>query len=219
MLFNGVDLPLYRGVEPHPTIGPTIFFCGRHEERKGLEVLIKAMSALGPDVRLWIGSNGPDSARLRETYSGDPRIEWLGRLTEADKIERLRGADVFCAPSLHGESFGVVLIEAMAAHTAIVASSLDGYRNVATDDADALLVEPGDVDELAAALRRVLDDPVLAERLCLAGDRRAECFSMEVLASRYADLYREVVATGERQPAWRLRASVLRRRVARMMAR
>ncbi len=70
-------------------------------------------------------------------------------------MARLRGADVFCAPSLHGESFGVVLIEAMAANTAIVASALDGYRNVATDDVDALLVEPGDVDALADALQRV----------------------------------------------------------------
>ena len=63
---------------------------------------------------------------------------------------------MFCAPSLHGESFGVVLIEAMAAGTPIVASGLDGYRNVATDDVDAVLVEPGDVEQLAAALKRAL---------------------------------------------------------------
>jgi phosphatidyl-myo-inositol alpha-mannosyltransferase len=125
---------------------------------------------------------------------------------------------VFCAPSLHGESFGVVLIEAMAAHAAIVATSLDGYRNVATDGIDALLVEPGDVPALANALRRVLDDPCLADRLRVAGDRRAEAFSMEKLAARYAEIYRTVVATGERQPAWRRRASHWRRRLARMMA-
>ena len=127
LLYNGVELPRYRCGALHPTDGPTIFFCGRHEERKGLEVLLRAMSHLGPEVRLWVGSSGPESERLRAEYSGDHRIEWLGRLTDDDKLDRLRGADVFCAPSLHGESFGVVLIEAMAAGTAIVASSLDGY--------------------------------------------------------------------------------------------
>ena len=73
---------------------------------------------------------------------------------------------MFCAPSLHGESFGVVLIEAMAAGTPVVASALDGYRNVATDGVDALLVEPGDADALADALRAVsTTDAALAERL------------------------------------------------------
>ena len=101
----------------------------------------------------------------------------------------MRGADVFCAPSLHGESFGVVLIEAMAANTAIVASGLDGYRNVATDDVDAILVEPGDVDALALALKRVLYEPGLSERLQKAGSHRAEDFSMTALAKRYAEHY------------------------------
>ncbi|MEO5900862.1 MAG: glycosyltransferase family 4 protein [Ilumatobacteraceae bacterium] len=218
MLFNGVDLPLYCGVDAHPTDGPTVFFCGRHEERKGLDVLLRAMAHLGPEVRLWVGGTGPDSAQLRAAYAGDPRIEWLGRLTEPDKIASLKGAHVFCAPSLHGESFGVVLIEAMASHTAIVASSLDGYRNVATDGLDALLVEPGDVDGLAEALRRVLEDPLLAEGLRVGGDRRARTFSMESLAARYAEIYRHVVATGERRSAWRLRASLWHSRLRRMMS-
>ena len=110
-------------------------------------------------------------------------------MTDADKMARLRGADVFCAPSLYGESFGVVLIEAMAAETAIVASGIDGYRNVATHDVDALLVEPGDVDALASALRRLLADADLAARLQKAGAQRAEDFSMTVLAKHYAEIY------------------------------
>lgn len=189
ILFNGVELDAYRNSSAHPTSGPTIFFCGRHEERKGLEVLLAALGKLGPEVRLWVGSNGPDTARLRAQYADDDRIEWLGRLTDADKMARLRGADAFCAPSLHGESFGVVLIEAMAANTAIVASALDGYRNVATDDVDALLVEPGDVGALAAALQRVLFEPELSTRLRKAASCRAEDFSMTVLARRYAEHY------------------------------
>ncbi|HSB87920.1 MAG TPA: glycosyltransferase family 4 protein [Ilumatobacteraceae bacterium] len=189
ILYNGVELDAYRSATPHPTSGPTIFFCGRHEERKGLEVLLAAMGRLGPDVRLWVGGSGPDSARLQASYSDDPRIEWLGRLTDADKISRMRGADVFCAPSLHGESFGVVLIEAMAGNAAIVASALDGYRNVATDGVDAVLVEPGDVPALAAALQRVLFDDELSEKLRDAGARRAEDFSMTTLAHHYAEHY------------------------------
>lgn len=219
VLYNGVELPLYRCGASHPTDGPTIFFCGRHEERKGLEVLLKAMSLLGSGVRLWVGSSGPESARLRAEYADDHRIEWLGRLSDADKLDRLRGAHVFCAPSLHGESFGVVLIEAMAAGTAIVASSLDGYRYVATDGEDALLVAPGDVEALSSALRRVIEQPELRTRLVRAGQRRAEAFSMAGLAAHYADVYRRLASTGDRRGGRRWRASLEQRRIGRMMRR
>ncbi len=203
ILYNGVELDAYRGAPAHPTTGPTIFFCGRHEERKGLDILLTAVEQLGADVRVWVGSTGPDTARLQARFAGDSRIEWLGRLTDADKMARLRGADVFCAPSLYGESFGVVLIEAMAANTAIVASGLDGYRNVATDDVDALLVEPGDVNALALGLKRVLYEPGLSDRLQLAGSHRAEDFSMTTLAGRYAQHYVRLATnrpTRERPP-------------------
>ena len=112
-----------------------------------------------------------------------------GRISDEEKFARLRGADVFCAPSLGGESFGVVLIEAMAAGTTVVASALDGYRNVATDDVDALLVPPGDVDALASALTSVLVDDALADRLRRAGDARAQEFAMRTLADRYLEIY------------------------------
>jgi phosphatidylinositol alpha-mannosyltransferase len=105
----------------------------------------------------------------------------------------LKGAAVFCAPSLHGESFGVVLIEAMAARTPVVASALDGYRNVATDGVDSLLVPPGDSAALTAALRSALDDPGVAERLRDAGWRRAQEFSMRTLAELYLARYRALV--------------------------
>lgn len=193
-LFNGVELEAFRAADTFPSSGPTIFFCGRHEERKGLDVLIAAMRHLGPEVTLWIASSGPDTTRLQAQTKADRRIVWLGRIDDAEKMARLKGADVFCAPSLHGESFGVVLIEAMAAQTCIVASALDGYRNVATDDVDALLVPPGDVEALAAGLRRALGDPALVARLTSAGSVRADDFSMRTLAERYAAIYREIAA-------------------------
>ncbi|MGB8862400.1 MAG: glycosyltransferase family 4 protein [Ilumatobacteraceae bacterium] len=198
VLYNGVELQDYREAAPFPTEGPTIFFCGRHEERKGLDVLLAAMADIGPGVKLWVASNGPDTERLRSQTRADRRIEWLGRLSDEEKIARLKGADVFCAPSLRGESFGVVLIEAMAAGTCIVASALDGYRNVATDGVDALLVPPGDAGALAAAINRALHDSALADRLVAAGDHRADDFSMAALARRYAEMYREVAAPPSR---------------------
>jgi phosphatidylinositol alpha-mannosyltransferase len=197
--FNGVELDAYRSSPAAPTSGPTIFFCGRHEERKGLDVLLAAMAELPDDVTLWIASTGPDTARLRAATANDARVVWLGRLSDADKIARLKGADVFCAPSLHGESFGVVLIEAMAADTAIVASALDGYRNVATDDVDSLLVEPGDAGALAAALQRVLTDRALRDRLVAAGSSRADDFAMRTLAEMYAVEYRRLAAERARR--------------------
>ncbi len=194
VLFNGVDIGRIQAIDPLPTTRPTVFFCGRHEDRKGLRVLIDAFDQMPAGVDLWIGSDGPDTELLQRRTAGDARIHWLGRISDDDKFARLRGADVFCAPSLGGESFGVVLIEAMAAGTAVVASALDGYRNVATDDVDAVLTDPGSVEQLAAALRRVLDDQALAARLRDAGSTRAEAFAMSALADRYIEIYQGLVA-------------------------
>ncbi len=123
-----------------------------------------------------------------------PRIEWLGRISDEERAARLRGADVFCAPSIRGESFGIVLLEAMAASVPIVAGNLAGYANVARSGREALLVEPGDAAALADALRRVLEDRELTEALTTAGLARAEEFSMSHLADRYLDCYRRVLA-------------------------
>ena len=154
VLFNGVEIDRYRVPSTVPRDGPTIMFCGRHEPRKGLDVLLSALTELPEDVRCWVASDGPETAELRARFGADERVEWLGRLTDEEKIARLASADVFCAPSLRGESFGVVLIEAMAAGTAIVASDLPGYRRVARPDVDALLTPPGDTSALATALKR-----------------------------------------------------------------
>jgi phosphatidyl-myo-inositol alpha-mannosyltransferase len=193
LVFNGVELGAFAKAEPWPVEGPTIFFLGRHEPRKGLAVLLEAMNALPADVRLWVASDGPETALLRSRVAGDPRIEWLGRISDEERASRMRGADVFCAPSLRGESFGVVLLEAMAADTPVVASDLPGYANVARAGRDGLLVPPGDAKALAAALHRVLADPSLAADLVASGEARAAEFSMERLAEVYLGLYRSVV--------------------------
>ena len=188
ILFNGIELGDYSSPSTTPREN-AIFFIGRHEERKGLSILLEAVSKLPPDVRVWIASDGPQTAELKTRFASDSRIEWLGRISDSEKISRMGRASVFCAPSLHGESFGVVLLEAMAAGTPVVASNLDGYRNVATDDETALLVETGNVAGLASALARVLVDPRLAARLTTNGREHAQRFSMDALADRYIEMY------------------------------
>ncbi|HET9770507.1 MAG TPA: glycosyltransferase family 4 protein, partial [Acidimicrobiia bacterium] len=159
---------------------------------KGLEVLLKAFSALDTDAVLWVAGEGPETAALAP--ASPCNVEWLGRISDQELAERMRTAAVFCAPSLHGESFGVVLLEAMAAGTPVVASDISGYRDVARDDREAVLVPAGDPAALADGLRRVLDDPLLAARLVEAGTARASTFSMERLAGRYIDLYESLLA-------------------------
>ena len=192
LLFNGVDLAAYDGEPVERATIPTILFLGRHEPRKGLAVLLEAMGELPAGVRLMVASDGPETEELRRRVAGDTRIEWLGRISEAEKIERLRSADVFCAPSLGGESFGVVLLEAMAARTAVVASDLPGYANVARAGRDGLLVPPGDPTALAGALRQVLDRPSLRDALVASGAERAAGFSMDHLAERYEAIFERV---------------------------
>jgi phosphatidyl-myo-inositol alpha-mannosyltransferase len=192
LLFNGIEVERFAKATPSPSAGPTIFFVGRHEDRKGLAILFDALRLLPPDVTVWVGGTGPQTDALRARYGGDRRIHWLGRLTEADVASRMRGADVFCAPSLHGESFGVVLLEAMAAGAVVVASSLDGYRNVATHGVDALMTPPGDSDALGRALARALDDSRLRSGLVAAAEQRAQQFSMVRLAEAYIDRYQRL---------------------------
>ncbi len=189
LVFNGVEVDRFAAAPPWPTEGPTVLFLGRHEPRKGLAVLLEALPHLPHDLQLWIAGDGPETDELRARHAGDPRISWLGRISEEEKLSRLRGADVFCAPSLRGESFGVVLLEAMAAETAVVASELPGYANVARADRDALLVPVGDAAALATAITRVLTDRSLAAQLVASGTCRAAEFSMEHLAQRYVELY------------------------------
>lgn len=192
LMFNGIEVERFAKADPWPTDGPTVLFVGRHEPRKGLAVLLEAARDLGPDVRLWIAGEGPETAALRARHRDERRLEWLGTISDAEKASRLRGADVLCAPSLRGESFGVVLLEGMAAETPVVASDLPGYRNVARAGADAVLVAPGDVAALSAALRHVLADSSCRESLVASGWQRAEEFSMDNLARRYLELYAAV---------------------------
>ncbi len=207
VLFNGVEVDRYAAAVPWPTEGPTVLFLGRHEGRKGLPVLLDACARVlaasrggtAPGLTLWVAGDGPDTDGLRRQFPESPHLRWLGVLTEEEKVRRLAGADVLCAPSLGGESFGMVLLEAMAAGTAVVASDIPGYRDAA--GGKARLVPPGDAAALAEALAELLE-PVGGRR----ADERERCraeavdrardWSMDRLAQRYEGLYRDVTYPG-----------------------
>ena len=191
---NGVEVARFAGAVPWPTEAPTVLFVGRHERRKGLAVLVAALPELPPDIRVWVVGQGPETERLRAACAGDARVTWLGRLDDDELDRRLAGAHVLCAPSLAGESFGMVLLEAMAAGTAVVASDIPGYAGVARADREALLVPPGDAAALGAALRRALTEAGVAADLVGAGRVRAEELSTGRLAERYVERYEEAIS-------------------------
>jgi phosphatidyl-myo-inositol alpha-mannosyltransferase len=202
LLFNGVEVERFANAiewkDPRNVGQQTILFVGRHEERKGLEVLLDAHRLLEVEhglrsVRLWIVGSGPQTAELRDRFRNS-NIEWLGRVSDRELASRWKAATVYCAPSLGGESFGVVLLESMAAGTAVVASDIDGYRGVITTEHDGIMVRPGDPSALASGLRRVLDDPSLRDTLITNGEIRAAAHSMDNLAARYEALYERLVA-------------------------
>jgi len=193
VLFNGIEVQRYmRPATPRET-SPTILFCGRYEPRKGLEVLLQSMAHLPKNVKLWIASDGAGIDDLQNTYGADERINWLGRITEEDKLDRLARCTAFCAPSLRGESFGIVLLEAMAAGAALVASNISGYNNVATHKANALLVDPGNPVALAEALHEATTNVTTREQLVAGGHARAQDFSMRRLAESYVEMYKKLL--------------------------
>ena len=200
ILFNGIESEMYARPNIKRNEGKIIFFCGRYEPRKGLAELLAAFAKLEDDTKLWIASDGGGISLLKAKYAHDTRISWLGRITDEDKINRLAQCSVFCAPSLHSESFGIVVLEAMASGAPVVASSLEGYRNVGTHDVNSWLVEPGDINELAEGLARVLSDKILARKLSDGGLIRAGELSMRRLAEIYIDMYHTVLEREQYDP-------------------
>ena len=191
---DGPTLPgLARGVD-----GPTIGFLGRFDEpRKGLPVLLEAMRTVQrhhPGVRLLIAGRG-DADEVRALIGEDLRasVALLGELPEEDKGAFLRAVDVYCAPNLLGESFGVILIEALAAGAPIVASDLDAFRAVLGDGDAGVLVRRGDAGALAGALCDLLDDPARRAELSARGAVVAAEYDWEVLARRILAVYETVV--------------------------
>ncbi|MBB5915635.1 phosphatidylinositol alpha-mannosyltransferase [Nocardia transvalensis] len=200
---NGVDVPGFARaprLEGYPRPGGTVLFLGRYDEpRKGMAVLLGALPELvrrHPDVEILIVGRG-DEARLRRE-AGDlaGHLRFLGQVSDAEKASAMRSADVYCAPNLGGESFGIVLVEAMAAGTPVVAGELDAFRRVLRDGAAGVLVPVGDSARLAVAINELLGDPDRREALVRAANQVVGEYDWPVVAEQILRVY-ETVTVGD----------------------
>ena len=200
---NGVDVaslataPLLDG---YPRAGKTVLFLGRYDEqRKGMSVLLDALPAVVErfsDVQLLIVGRGDDEQLRSQVGELAQNIRFLGQVDDAGKASAMRSADVYCAPHTGGESFGIVLVEAMAAGTAVVASDLDAFRRVLRDGECGRLVPIGDGAALADALIAVLENDTLRERYVLAGSEAVRRYDWSVVANQIMQVYETVAGAG-----------------------
>src|SRR4051812_38302682 len=171
-----------------------IVFVGQAVERKGLPLLLRAFEALRAQVPAELTVIGVTAAELAPLLVEGEGVTALGRVDDAAKIAALQAADVLCAPSLGGESFGMVLTEAFAAGTPVVASDIAGYRDVVRGGVDGVLVPRGDATRLAEALRDLALDPARTERLAAAAGAGAGRFSWPRVAEHVVQAYEDARA-------------------------
>lgn len=180
-----------------------ILFLGRLEPRKGAAILVEAYRRLCAEdlpVRLLIAGDGDLAPMLRGAVAkhGVPRVEFIGRFPDADAPRWYATCDIYCAPSMYGESFGIVLTEAMASGRPVVAAANHGYRTVLRGEAAAFLAPPGDVDATYRLLRQLVLDAPMRERLGDWGLREAPRYDCRVLAPQFEAIYRRAMATARR---------------------
>jgi phosphatidylinositol alpha-mannosyltransferase len=203
---NGVDVQFFAKASPlpgYPRPGGTIGFIGRYDEpRKGMPVLLDALRLLvptRPDLQLLVAGGG-DEKDLREQAGPElaGTLRLLGRVSDEDKAAMLRSVDIYCAPNIGGESFGIILTEAMSAGTPVVASDLDAFRRVLDNGIAGVLARVGDASALAGALGRVLDGPGRRAVLAAQGRRVVASYDWPVVAATVVKVYETVVAADPR---------------------
>jgi phosphatidyl-myo-inositol alpha-mannosyltransferase len=210
---NGVHLdpvaeisePVVRGGDREPL---RILFIGQAVERKGLPILLRAFEALRDQIPTTLTLVGASPDEVAHMMLDDRCVEALGKVSEERKHAELARADVVCAPSLGGESFGMVLTEAFAAAAPVVASDIPGYRDVVRDGLDGLLVPAGDALALAEALRSLALDESLRARMAACAHERAERFAWPSVAAEVIDCYERARAVGS--PVTRLGRAAVR---------
>jgi phosphatidylinositol alpha-mannosyltransferase len=166
-------------------------------------VLLDALRMLLPefeDLRMLVVGKG-DAEQLRREAGPDlaPRIDLLGQVDDETKARALRSVDVYCAPNTGGESFGMILTEAMAAGTPVLASGLDSFRRVLDDGRAGLLVETGDAAALADGLRELLGDPARRASLAAAAGERVAIFDWSVVTTQVLRVYEAAIAADPRR--------------------
>ena len=201
ILPNGVDDTRFAEAEPlHDLVDetrPLLLFVGRLEKRKGLETLIKAflrLRAQGHHLRLVVVGEGPERERCQSLVPPSLRTEvlFVGAVSHNDLPRYHASADVFVSPAMGGESFGIVLLEGMAAGLPVVASNIPGYRTVMTDGVQGRMVPPGNAVALADALEALLANDKLRKAMAAEGLRTSAEYAWPVVGAEVEEMYREV---------------------------
>ncbi|WP_067813815.1 glycosyltransferase family 4 protein [Nocardia inohanensis] len=200
---NGVDVPAFAHaplLDGYPRAGKTVLFLGRFDEpRKGMDILLGALPELvrrHPGLQVLIVGRGDEDRLRREAGENASHLRFLGQVTDAEKASAMRSADVYCAPNLGGESFGIVLVEAMAAGTAVVASDLDAFRRVLRDGTAGMLVPVGDSARLATAIDAMLTDDDKREEYISTANQVVGEYDWPVVAEQILRVY-ETVTVGD----------------------
>ncbi len=196
---NGINLDQFQPKTSAQTGMPkTILYIGRLEHRKGLKYLLFAFNVLvqaDPHVRLLIAGNGPDRLRLEALVVelNIPNVEFLGYVSNEKKIALLSEADIFCSPAIFGESFGVVLLEAMASSLPVVAGDNSGYASVMQELGALSLVNPKDTPDFARRLALMIHEPKLRALWQAWAARYVKQFAYEKIVDSYEKLYEEAL--------------------------
>lgn len=205
---NGVEVAAFADAEPLPGVAdptrPTLLFVGRLEPRKGLETLVRAFTLLKsqhPDLRLLVVGEGSERERCQSLLPARLRADvvFLGRLGGDDLPGIFAACDVFVSPAHGGESFGIVLLEAMAAGRAVVASDIPGYRSVMTDGRQGRLVPPRDPAALAGAIGALVANPALRHAAGAEGRRTVTRYDWQIVAGEVRACYLDAVAGSARR--------------------
>lgn len=198
---NGVDVDRFANAQPADLgAGRKLLFVGRLDERKGFRIAVRAFAILAserPDLRMIVVGDGPERSAI-DALPVDvrDRISMLGTVANTDLPPYHAACDLFLGTSVGGESFGIVLVEAMAAGLPVVASDIPGYDEVVRDGVDGLLVPSRDPVALAAAAGSILDDPGLAVRLSDAGRARARTYDWATVTTQLMACYEQAIALG-----------------------
>jgi phosphatidylinositol alpha-mannosyltransferase len=204
---NGVDVGFFADAKPldgYPRPGGTIGFVGRFTEpRKGMPVLLEAFRTLAselPELQLLVVGRGEEDELLKEAGPElASRIVLLGQVDDETKARVLRSVDVYCAPNTGGESFGIILTEAMSAGAAVAASDLDAFRRVLDDGKSGVLTPVGDSAALAAGLRDLLADADRRAEYVEHAGHRVMTFDWSVVAGQVLRVYESAMAADPRR--------------------
>jgi alpha-maltose-1-phosphate synthase len=209
VIHNGIDPTRFRRTDKkdalvkHGVKEPYVLFVGRITDQKGIFHLLEAAPKLPSGVQLVLCASAPDTPeieqRLRDTLAKHPNALWINEMIPVDEVTQLYShAAVFACPSVY-EPFGLINLEAMACEAPVVASGVGGILEVVQDGITGFLVEPARPDQLAAKIRRVLDDPALGRTMGQAGRKRVEDhFSWDSVAERTERTYADAIAEFKR---------------------